>query len=141
MNIVKINRENLIKGNYSEIERRTETTETKCNMESELGDFLFKLFQINQNIQGKNDMKSTQYIMNFSFKMEICLNFVVRKSSLDEIREQVVSLYRDNIGRIKSFYDITAMNLVVLDEGEEYIPTDTNEYENLTNLSYLEGVA
>ena len=33
------------------------------------------------------------------------------------------------------------MNLVVLDEGEEYIPTDTNEYENLTNLSYLEGVA
>lgn len=141
MNIVKINRENLIKGNYSEIDRRTETTETKCNMESELGDFLFKLFQINQDIQGKNGMKSTQYIMNFSFKMEICLNFVVRKSSLDEIREQVVSLYRDNIRRIKSFYDITAMNLVVLDEGEEYLSTDTNEYRNITNLSYLKGVA
>ena len=141
MNIVKINRENLMKGNYAEIERKTESTEAKCNMESELGDFLFKLFKINQDIQGNNNTKTTQFIMNLSFKMETWLNFVVRKSSLDDIREQVVSLYRDNIRRIKSFYDITAMNLVVLDEGEEYLPTDTNEYGNITNLSYLKGVA
>ena len=76
-----------------------------------------------------------------NFKMETCLNFIVRRDSLVNIKEQVVSLFRDNIERIKPFYDVTAMNIVVLEEGEKYSPIEIlNEYDDITNLSYLEGV-
>lgn len=145
MNIVRIDRKNLIKGNYEEAKKTVETGAIEdCNMESELGDLLFKLLQFTKHKNNSNNGKFDNmvgYTMMTSFKMEMCLNFVVRKGSLDIIKEQVVSLFRDNIGRIRAFYDVTAMNLVVLEEGEDIPIEIETEHSNVMNLSYLKGVA
>ena len=112
-------------------------------MESELGDLLFKLLQFTKRENSNNSKFDNMvgYTMMTSFKMEMCLNFVVRKGSLDIIKEQVVSLFRDNIGRIRAFYDVTAMNIIVLGEEEEYTPVEViGKYDAIKHLSYLEGV-
>lgn len=143
MNIVRIDREDLIKGNYAEVKKTVETGSIEgCNMESELGDLLLKLLQFTKNKNNSNNNENVaKFVSTFSFKMETCLNFIVRRDSLVNIKEQVVSLFRDNIERIKPFYDVTAMNIVVLEEGEKYSPIEIlNEYDDITNLSYLEGV-
>lgn len=136
MKILKISRENLIKEKFYNAKEIESEKNENITMDKELGDFLFKLLQ---SVNTKKDGNGLGFIMSSSFKMDMCLNFIVRKETVESIKEQITSLYRSNIGRVRQFYNITAMNLVVLDEGEEYLPTDTNE--NVTNLSYLKGVA
>mgnify|MGYP000261055557 FL=1 len=144
MNIVRIDREDLIKGNYAEVKKTVETGAIgDCNMDFELGDLLFKLLQFSKRENSNNSKFDNMvgYTMMTSFKMEMCLNFVVRKGNLDIIKEQVVSLFRDNIGRIRAFYDVTAMNIIVLGEEEEYTPVEViGKYDAIKHLSYLEGV-
>lgn len=136
MKILKISRENLIKEKFYNAKEIESEKNENITMDKELGDFLFKLLQ---SVNTKKDGNGLGFIMSSSFKMDMCLNFIVRKETVESIKEQITSLYRSNIGRVRQLYNITAMNLVVLDEREEYLPTDTNGY--VTNLSYLKGVA
>lgn len=138
MKILKISRENLIEEKFYKAKEIESENNENINMDKELGDFLFKLLQ---SVNAKKDGKGLGFIMDSSFKMDICLNFIVRKDNLDNVREQVVSLFRKNIGRIRSFYDVTAMNLVVLEEGEDIPIEIETEHSNVMNLSYLKGVA
>ena len=138
MKILKISRENLIKEKFYEAKEIENEQNENITMEKELGDFLFKLLQ---SVNAKKDGRGLGFIMSSSFKMDMCLNFIVRKETVEIMKEQITSLYRSNIGRIRQFYNITAMNLVVLDEMEEYMQIEASEYDNVLNLSYLKGVA
>ena len=120
MKILKISRENLIKEKFYNAKEIESEKNENITMDKELGDFLFKLLQ---SVNTKKDGNGLGFIMSSSFKMDMCLNFIVRKETVESIKEQITSLYRSNIGRVRQLYNITAMNLVVLDEREEYLPT------------------
>lgn len=138
MKILKISRENLIEEKFYKAKEIESENNENINMDKELGDFLFKLLQ---SVNTKKDGRGLGFIIGSSFKMDMCLNFIVRKGTIEDMKEQITSLYRSNIGRVRQFYNITTMNLVVLDEMEEYMQIEASEYDNVLNLSYLKGVA
>lgn len=138
MKILKISRENLIKEKFYEAKEIENEQNENITMDKELGDFLFKLLQ---SVNAKENGRGLGFIMSSSFKMDMCLNFIIRRETIENMKEQITSLYRSNIGRVSQFYNIIAMNLVVLEEMEEYVQTEAFDCDKVLNLSYLKGVA
>lgn len=140
MKTIKISRENLIDREFGFIEEIVEVTEEKVNMDKELGDFLFKLFK---SALDNNQGNTLRFVMRPSrFKMNMCLNFVVRNNDIQNIMQEVSILFRKNINRLMGSHILTSINLIVLEDGEEYIASsESNEYEEMMNLTNLEEIA
>ena len=74
--------------------------------------------------------------------MNMCLNFVVRNNDIQNIMQEVSILFRKNINRLMGSHILTSINLIVLEDGEEYIASsESNEYEEMMNLTNLEEIA
>ena len=64
-------------------------------------------------------------------------NFIIRESPSQKIIREVSTLFQDTISRTKAFYYISEINLVILEEKEEYIPSV--EEVGYDKVMYLKG--
>ena len=59
-----------------------------------------------------------------------------------ELGDFLFKLFKKNINRLMGSHILTSINLIVLEDGEEYIASsESNEYEEMMNLTNLEEIA
>ena len=134
MKKLSIVREELRKGNFASAKINVEKNDKEEDMSKELGDFLFKLLKY---AEGNNNGNKLDFVANVGFKMSLSLNFIIRENSSQKIIREVSTLFQDTISRTKAFYYISEINLVILEEEEEYI--SSVEEVGYDKVMYLKG--
>lgn len=134
MKIMKITRKDLIAGKHNLATIQDENNNEDVDMNKELADFLYKLLAYTTS---KKENGNGLSYLGSSFKMTMSMNFVVKRALTKEIMDEVATLFKDTYERAKGFYSITEMNLVILEDGEQFVPPlEENIYDKTT---YLKG--
>lgn len=134
MKVVKITRKDLIAGRHSLAKVQDEKNSENVDISKELGDFLYKLLSYSNSKKGDGNGLS---FISSSFKMTMSMNFVVRRGLIKDIMDEVITMFEDTYERAKSFYSVAEMNLIILEDGEQFVPPlEENIYDKTT---YLKG--
>ena len=142
MKIMKITRKDLIAGKHSLATIQDENNNENVDMSKELGDFLFKLFLSTQNDKADNgDTLGFAISKEHMMKLEMNLNFIVRKRNIKETMQEINALYKEKVSLIQGYCKVREVSLFILDEYEEYKNLKQNfdsKYSiNLTNLEMI----
>ena len=143
MKTLKITRADLIAGKHNLAKIEEETSNENVDMSKELGDFLFKLFLSTQNDKADNgDTLGFAISKEHMRKLEMNLNFIVRKRNIKETIQEINSLYMEKVSLIQGYCKVREVSLFILDENEEYKNLKQN-FDSLysINLTNLEMIA
>lgn len=139
---MKITRKDLIAGKHNLATIQDENNNENVDMSKELGDFLFKLFLSTQNDKADNgDTLGFAISKEHMMKLEMNLNFIVRKRNIKETMQEINALYKEKVSLIQGYCKVREVSLFILDEYEEYKNLKQNfdsKYSiNLTNLEMI----